>query len=340
MHYHLDSKSHEKLFFIDFNPKITNYKYSRDLNYKIDFSDYYFYLFEVFESHKTKILFLITKQNTILNVYTLNDNKLIKRLEHFLEIVFFKYYTNNINKEFLISSTKRNISIYDTSNQFNKVSSIDSNTNINNSLLIFDIKNEDYLFYSFDDCQASLKLLKKGNTFAKLIDHKNSIDKYLIYWHNHLKEKDYLVLLCIKKVIIINLFEDEIYDEIIIEPESAYYHGYIYNKEYNNYLCISSINGYIIIYDLINKDIYKRISCPNCKLNEIFSLSERYLVSSNSNLSEFIIIDIDQGKVINSFRNDYKDCIYNVKSIIYKKFGRCILTCGTNKKIHLWRIFI
>ena len=89
---------------------------------------------------------------------------------------------------------------------------------------------------------------------------------------------------------------------------------------------------------MLNKEIYKRIACPKCKL--IFSLSERYLVSSNCNLSEFIIIDIEQGKVINSYRNDYKDCIYNVKSINYKTFGRCILTCGTNKKIHLCRPFI
>ena len=340
MHYHLDSNRHEKLFNINFNSSITNYKYSKDLNYKVDFSDYNFYLFEVFESHKTKNLFLITKQITNLNVYTLNDNKLFKILKHFLEIVFFKYYTNNINKEFLISSTKRNIFIYDTSNQFNKVSTIDSNININNTLLIFNIKSEDYIVYSYDDCQTSLKLFKNENKYERLIDTKNCIDKYLIYWKNNITEKDYLVLLCIKKVIIINLFEDEVYDEIIIDPKSVYYHGYIYYKDYNNYLCFSSINGYIIIYDLFNKEIYKKITCPKCKLMEIFSLSERYLISSNSNLSEFIIVDIGQGKIINSCRNDYKDCIYNVKSIIYRNYGRCILTCGTNKKIHLWRSFI
>ena len=193
MHYHLDSNTHENLFIINFNPSITNYKYSRDLNYKIDFSDYNYYLFEVFESHKTKTLFLITKQIGNLNVYTLKDNKLFKVLEHFLEIVFFKYYTNNINKEFLLSSTKRNIFIYDISNQFNKVSTIDSNTNINNTLLIFNIKSEDYIVYSLDDCQTSLRLLKSGNKFERTIDTKNCIDKFLIYWHNNKVEKDYLI---------------------------------------------------------------------------------------------------------------------------------------------------
>lgn len=340
MHYQLDSCKYEELFIISFNSSITNYKYSRDLNNKVDFSNYHFYLFEVFESLKTKNLFLITKRIMNLNVYIMNEDKLYKRLEHNLEIVYFKCYTNNIDKEFLISSTKKNIYIYDASNQFNKLSTIDSDININNTLLIFNIKREDYIVYSLDDCLTSLRVLKHGNKVERIIVIKNCIDKFLIYWHNNITEKDYLILLCAKKVIIINLFEDEIYDEIIIDSNSIYFHGYIYSKNCNNYLCFSSINGYIIIYDLFNKDILKKITCPKCKLIEIFSLSERYLVSSDCNLSEFIIIDIEQGKIINSYRNDNKDCIYNVKTIKYKNFGRYILTCGSNKKIHVWRTFI
>ena len=79
---------------------------------------------------------------------------------------------------------------------------------------------------------------------------------------NSIEEKDHLILLYVKKVIIINLFEDKIYAKIIIDSNSIYFNGYIYSKDYNNYLCFSSINGLIMIYDLFNTDIFKRITCP------------------------------------------------------------------------------
>ena len=62
-----------------------------------------------------------------------------------------------------------------------------------------------------------------------------------------IEEKDHLILLSVKKVIIINLFENKIYAKIIINLNSIYFNGYIYSKEYNNYLCFSWI--------LVNHDI-------------------------------------------------------------------------------------
>ena len=342
----LENNNSKELFIINFEKTITNFKYSRDLNYKVDFLKYKYYLFEVFESFKINISYFVTKVISNLNIYLLTNNKLYKTLKHSLEIICFKYYTNNIDKEFLLCSIIQNIFIYDPSKEFNLVLKIDSNLNINNTLLIFNINSENFIVYStFDNLEyelfmTSVIILKhERNHERKKILNKN-IDKYLIYWKNMYKEKYYLILLCIKKVLIINIFEDEIYSEIISENESTHFHGFIYSKNNIDYLCFSSFNGYINIYDLYKKEIYKIINCPKCNLIQIVPLFDNYLISSNFCFSEFILVDMEQGKVTTNYRNDNKDCIYNVKIVNLKNYGRCVFTCGTNKSIHLWKPLI
>ena len=66
-----------------------------------------------------------------------------------------------------------------------------------------------------------------------------------------------------------NLLEDELYYELINEPEDNHFSGFIYNKENNDYLCSSSNNGYINIWDLYNKKIFKVIDTKGCELSHI-----------------------------------------------------------------------
>lgn len=339
MHYSSECSTYQDLFIINFESTLTNYKHVKDLNNKIDFIKFKFYLFEVFKSLKNKVLYLITKEISNLNIYTIIDNKIYTILKHPKELVLFKYFTNNIDKEILISSTENNIFIYDPSKQFNLILLINSKLVINNILLIFNNKKEDYIIYSHNNWLASLSLLKTGKAIKFIDNTKKCNDKCLIYWYNKKNEKCYLILLCFQKILIVNILEDEIYAETIFEYGSINFHGLTYSKDNTDYLCFSSFNGYITIFDLDNKNIYKKIYCPKCRLIEIFSLSERYLVSSNYNLSEFIIIDLEEGKIVSSYRSVYEDCIYNAKTINIEKYGKCILTCGSNKKIHLWKIF-
>jgi len=59
---------------------------------------------------------------------------------------------------------------------------------------------------------------------------------YIIYYHG-----------IIKRIININLLEDELYFELIHQHEGNHYSGFIYIYSYNDYLCSSSTNGYIKI---------------------------------------------------------------------------------------------
>ena len=66
-----------------------------------------------------------------------------------------------------------------------------------------------------------------------------------------------------------NLLEDELYSELIQEPEYSHFSGFMYNRNNNDYLCSSSSNGYINIWDLYNKKIFKIINTNKCKLAHI-----------------------------------------------------------------------
>ena len=66
------------------------------------------------------------------------------------------------------------------------------------------------------------------------------------------------------------MIEDELYSELIQEyDESGHFSGFIYEKENIDYLCSSSFNGYINIWDLYNKSIFKILNINNCKLYNI-----------------------------------------------------------------------
>lgn len=332
-----ENVNNQELFIINYKNKLTNYIFEKNLDNVIDYTNFSFYLFEVFKSLKKNEVYIITKEVSKLNIYTITIKckNLFKVLDYTEEIIIFKYYTNNIDKEFLLASISNKIFIYNILDNFNLIFSINSSLKINNILLIFNIKRENCLLYSHDDYPASLTNLRNKEKTIKILNTKNCKDKYMIYWHNNINKLDYLILLCENKVLIINIFEDEIYSEII--TESIHFHGYIYHKNHKDYLFFSSFNGYITIYDLNNKYVFKNIFCPKCLLMEISHLSDRYIVSSNYNQSEFIIIDLELEKIINSYRNSNKDCICNVKIIDFEKVGKCILTCGTEKIIHLWR---
>ena len=69
------------------------------------------------------------------------------------------------------------------------------------------------------------------------------------------KNKYYIIECCNEKISINNMFENEIYANLTMDPEGSHYCGYIYKDQY---LCVSDDdNKCIRIWDLMNKVIYK-----------------------------------------------------------------------------------
>jgi len=133
------------------------------------------------------------------------------------------------------------------------------------------------------------------------------------------------------------LLEDELYSELINQPEGNHLSGFIYNKDNNDYLCSSSTNGYINIWDLYNKNIYKVINTNNCCLVHIIQWNNKYIIVADYNNKCFKIINLENEiiKDIEKQHNYYVKCI---KKIYHPKYGESLLSAVEDKTIKLWSI--
>ena len=133
--------------------------------------------------------------------------------------------------------------------------------------------NSDYLCSSSSNGYINIWDLYNKKIF-KII---NIDECYLLSWYNKKNNKYYIIQFSYE-IIINNLLEDELYSELKQEPETDHFSGFIYYKDNNDYLCSSSDNGYINIWDLYNKNIFKVINTNNCLLYHIIQRNNKYII--------------------------------------------------------------
>ena len=131
--------------------------------------------------------------------------------------------------------------------------------------------------YSFED-----------GSFIKYISNTHKFPVYyLLPWFNKKNKKYYVIQFCSKRILINDLFEDELYSELINKPESNHFSGFLFYKDDNNYLVSSSLNGYINIWDLYEKKIFRTINLNikninnECKLYHIIEWNEKYIIAAD-----------------------------------------------------------
>ena len=174
--------------------------------------------------------------------------------------------------------------------------------------------------------------------FIKFINNtNNNAIYYLLSWHNKKNNKYYIIQFSFCKIIINNLLEDELYSELINQPEADHYSGFIYYKDNNDYLCSSSENGYINIWDLYNKTIFKVINTNGCVLAHIIEWNKKYIIVADFNNKKFKIIDIENNS-INDIVPEHKDKLICIKKINHPIYGESLLSAGKDKTIKLWVI--
>ena len=138
-----------------------------------------------------------------------------------------------------------------------------------------------------------------------------------------------------------NLLEDELYSELINEPEDNHFSGFIYFKDNIDYLCSSTSNGFINIWDLYDKKIFKVINTNGYinryKLAHIIEWNNKYIIVADYNNKLFKIIDIDKNS-IHDIKIEHKDKLACIKKINHPIYGESLLSAGEDKIIKLWII--
>ena len=332
-----------------------NYKFEnepKDLKYKFDITnsnDGSFGandIFEIFISYKDNKEYIISPNihNYNLDIFELLDNKKIKSLKgHSNHITTVRYFINNKDyNEYLISGDNKDIVIiWDITNNYNIKYQIHTHYNNSSCLLVFPHNiNHNYIItsnqgISNDNDKSATKIYSLNNgKFIKYINNTNNNKIwYLLSWYNKKNNKYYIIQLAYK-IIINNLLEDELYSELIYQPEECHFSGFIYNKDNKDYLCTSSRNGYINIWDLYNKIEYKVIN-TNSALFHIIQWNSKYLIVADFFNKSFKIINIENENILDINKQHIKEVIC-IKKIYHPKYGESLLTAANDNTIKLW----
>ena len=180
----------------------------------------------------------------------------------------------------------------------------------------------------------------EDGAFIKYISNTHKFPVYyLLPWFNKKNKKYYIIQFCSKKILINDLFEDELYSELINEQESNHFSGFLFYKDDNNYLVSSSSNGYINIWDLYEKKIFKNINLNinnECKLYHIIEWNEKYIIVADKKNNYLKIIDRENDYSINDIKTDHKDELISIKKVYHPSYGESLLSAGRDKVIKLW----
>ena len=330
------------------DPKNLKYKYDiTNSNDKFGAND----IFEVFTSYKDNKEYLVSKNNNNYNldIFNLIDNKKILSLEgHKNHIITIRYFINNQNnKEYLISGDEIGIVIiWNISKDFHIKYKIKTQYEewVYSSLMVFlNNKNNGYIITSTCNIANNIEIsgtkiysLNDGK-FKKYINGTNKYDiRYLLSWYNKKNNEYYIVQLANKIIIINNLLKDVLYSKLIKEPESYHNSGFIFSRNNNDYLCSSSQNGFINIWDLYNKNIFKIIDTNNLELFHIIEWNEKYFLAAERKSTSFKIIDLENNIILSNINEQHIAGIICIKKIYHSLYGETLFSSGMDKTIKIW----
>ena len=346
-----NNKEYEKKINYEFVKDPKNLKYKSDLissNSDSGYND----IFEIYISYKDNQEYIVSPnyKNFNLNIFNLRNNQKILSLQkHENSIRTIRYFINNKNKnEYLISAdSNQKVIIWDITNNYNIKYIIDTKyaSDIYSCLLVFpENMNDNFIVtstycmsknneeaatkvYSFNDCK-----------FIKYINNTSDIHiYYLLSWYNKNNNQYYIIQFSKNKILINNLISDELYSELINIPEGYHYSGVLYYKDNKDYLCSSSTNGYLNIWDLYEKKIYKNINTNGSNLAHVINWNNKYIIAVDINKKSFKIIEIENNSIYD-IKNDNKHKLYCIKKVNHPIYGESLLSVTNDKVIKLWTI--
>ena len=272
------------------------------------------------------------KNNNNLDIMRIRDKTVINSLKgHNANTIVIRYYSKDNKEEYLLSSDKNKlVIIWDIQNFYNKKYTIQAqySSNIYDALLLFNVFNKDYILLSNSASNEYSKLyeFKENTPFVKNIHGTNDHTTYfMIPWFYN--NKYYLIECSDNKIYINNIFEDENYANLSMDPEGSHYCGYLYN---DNFLCVSDYDQqFIRIWDLAKKVIYKQINYDGTDCSyEIIPWNVNYSIFGCD--SSFVIININDGKMVKKIDNSNLGEIRGIKKIKMGQLGECLICSGSS----------
>ncbi len=332
----IDNSNPQDIFFLS-NIITDSYSYYRFVD-----------TFCVFYSINNILYLIYSDENNSIISYNLIDNKKINIIKnaHDKYICSFRYYLDNIEMRDLvmsISSDDNNIKLWNINN-LELIMNIQSiyNDGVLYSACFLNNNNHNYIITSnsYMSTKESIKVFDfKGNQIQEINDSKDDVFFIDIYYDNDLYKNFILTS---------NRGYSKSYDYNL----NKLYHKY--NEDNNNYhhkwhnniiinkikkvvkLIESCDDGYIRIWDFHSALLLKKIKASNKRLVEICMWNNDYIfVGCNDNTIK--LIELNNGNIIKELKG-HDGVVFSIKIIIHYKYGKCLISQGSDDIIKLWII--
>ena len=279
-----------------------------------------------------------------LDLYDLNNGNLIKSLKgHTNRVDHIRYFCNNNKSYFVSSDTNHTVIIWDENFKILNKIETGNKGSITSSYLLFHKNEKDYvIIIPSTELNEFTKIYdNKGKFIKNVYNTNNNISFHLDVWNYN--NNHYLIETCFGKISIINLFKDEIYHEFVYNPQSCHFDGIIYNKNYyiiySNF-DINNSNSFIVIYDLIDKNIYKLIEVNNYDIESFCLWNSKYLLLCRINPihKNVQLYNLETLKEETRIIDQYYVKISEAKKINLNNYGESIVISDNENKYKIFSI--
>ena len=286
----------------------------------------------------------------IIEIYKIPNTTPINTLYgHTNNIRSIRYFANKFRgNDYLISTDlDKNIIIWDIFDNYKNIRQLTQSILkysdkgvILSTLLIFTAKEENYIITSSNnDSEDYTRVYKfeknkeKEDCIKKLKNTNKNKTLYLIPWY--FKDEYYIIELCYKKIEIINLEKNKEYAHLKCRfEEDNHIRGIIYEE---NYLCCTSTNGFIRIWDLIDKNLYRSIKINKDNLVGIIQWDYDILMVANHTNNSLDVVSIENAKLIEQIKTPHSDGVSNIEKVNNDNKVK-IISVAKDKTLRFWTV--
>ena len=273
-----------------------------------------------------------------IEIMNLKDSKIVHSLKgHSAHIYIVRhYFQRKSSTDFLISTSSErkvkvwNLKTYECHITLNKCH---TGTYLYSALLLFDnINNLNYIVTSCPNEYMKLWDFDSGK-FIREIGSTSDYTYFINYWNNN--NINYIINANSSNVKIYGINKSkEIYREFLAPQSTWHMSAFVERMNDINYLFESDGNGYLRIWNIEKKEIYKSIQASGCNLRGICFWNDRFIIAASSDKG-FKIFDLENNKNIITIHG-HESVLCTVQKIMHPLYGESLISSGIDGNIKLW----
>ena len=276
-----------------------------------------------------------------IEFYDLDKAKIIKTILYaHNQIIFscrhFPDFKNNIDY-IITSSYDRTIKIWNLK-EFQPILNINSFSvgNYIYSVLILCEQNEGNNYVITSGQNDDMRIYDFKGSYLGIFGVNDNRNTYFIDTYYDSKEEVYYIINGNGSDVKSYVFKTkDLYQKYEGSPKTWHMSAIVNEVKDKQILIESDGNGYIRMWDFHNGNLIKSISLSSpISLRGICLWNDNYLLAA-CNDCQIKLIDLDQGKFIQSFKG-HTNIVCSLEKIIHPKYGECLISQGLDGKIKIW----